>query len=587
MGKVASGKERIDVIHKKQSNGTIYVYERTSYYDPARKFYVPKGTKIIGKILPGTTEVIQTRPKAPNGTRKKAAVTKTTSPGGVQASRVRYGASAILKHIGKSSGIDDDVYQCCDEGTAKKIIALARYYLQTDGAPTSHIEKWQLTHIAEPYEYPISEDTAHNLFVQVGIDEALRQTLFVCRAKKIDKNSVIAYDATTVSTYVKNHVRSRYGYDKDKEGLESDKLFTFYSMTSRQPICYSTVPGDIPDVIGLNNSLKQLKVIGLNNIEMVADAGFYSEDNLSLLFKGKYNFITRVRKDIKWIRSEVDKAIVELEDHANLCPFEDGTYGISVSFMHTFEKVRKYGNQAKGLTAGDTETFSRRVRLHIFVNENIKIKENNELDKILNKIRKEYESGIREFSQSAQKIIDKFMIIKSKRNGGVSITFNTKAIKEEKKYNGIFVLVADKEKGTFEALKKFRQREWIEDFFEEYKRRVGSKKYRTWTDESTDGEKLIKFISLCYYEYLSKEIRKLKETLGKENGDHNHDLKSNLDKEKKLRIWLENTSIHEILEWFDAVEKTEVLTHYGKEQWTTEIIERDKLLLNKLGIEIQ
>lgn len=42
-------------------------------------------------------------------------------------------------------------------------------------------------------------------------------------------------------------------------------------------------------------------------------------------------------------------------------------------------------------------------------------------------------------------------------------------VEHAKKYNGVFLLVSNKEKETFEALRKFRKREWIEDFFEEYK----------------------------------------------------------------------------------------------------------------------
>jgi len=90
----------------------------------------------------------------------------------------------------------------------------------------------------------------------------------------------------------------------------------------------------------------------------------------------------------------------------------------------------------------------------------------------------------------------------------VEIAFDTKIIREAKKYNGVFVLVANKERDTFEALRKFRKREWIE--------------------------------------YFSEELRKMKEALGTPNGDQEHDLKTNIDKEKRLKNRLGNTSIQEI-----------------------------------------
>ena len=55
----------------------------------------------------------------------------------------------------------------------------------------------------------------------------------------------------------------------------------------------------------------------------------------------------------------------------------------------------------------------------------------------------------------------------------------------------------------------------------------------------------------------------MKNTLGVPNGEHDHDLKVNLDKEKQLKTWLENNSIQEIFDWFDAVEKIDVTTPYA------------------------
>ena len=583
MSRKASGKERVDIIEKTQKNGSVYVYRRVSIYDASKGYYVSKEQKLLGKKLEGSDEIVPTRPKAMQGSRKTCA-SDTKTVGNVTASRVRIGASAIIDHIGKACGIDEDVYSSCDDAVARKIIAIARYYLQSDGEATSHIEKWQLTHLMEPYGYPISEDTVHDLFERVGTDETISQGIFMNRAARLDDVKVLAYDASTISTYGQSHVRSRYGYNKDGDGLETDKLFTFYSMLTRQPICYMTVPGNIPDVLAVENAMKQLSVLGLDGAEVVSDCGFYSEGNLSTILQASYNFITRAQYDVKWIRPEIDKAMKSLEDTGNMSTDEPGTYGITVCVTHRFEKTRKYGSREKGLKAGDKELFSRRIYLHIYCNDVNRIKENRALDETLMKLKKEYVAGVREFKPAAQKMIDRFFRIKNGRNGHVEITFNTREINEEKKYNGMFVLVSNKEKNTFEALRKFRKREWIEDFFEEYKQRTGGKKYRVWDDLTMDGKKLVQFVALCYYEHFSREIRELKQTLGEKNGEHDHELKRNLDKEKELKNWLENTSIQEIFEWFDAVEKVDVTTPFARKTWTTEVIERDRMFLDKLGI---
>ncbi|MFI3213412.1 MAG: hypothetical protein R3Y24_08715 [Eubacteriales bacterium] len=86
---------------------------------------------------------------------------------------------------------------------------------------------------------------------------------------------------------------------------------------------------------------------------------------------------------------------------------------------------------------------------------------------------------------------------------------------------------------------------------------------------------MVQFVALCYYEHFWGKIKQLKNSLATPNRKHNHDLKSNLDKEKQLKTWLENNSIQEIFDWFDAVEKTKVVTSYAKQIWTTEVIGRD------------
>ena len=65
----------------------------------------------------------------------------------------------------------------------------------------------------------------------------------------------------------------------------------------------------------------------------------------------------------------------------------------------------------------------------------------------------------------------------------------------------------------------------------------------------------VQFVALCYYEYFSEEVRKLKATLGIETGDKNHDIKQTLDEERRLKSWICNTPLYLQLQWFDTIEQ--------------------------------
>jgi hypothetical protein len=77
----------------------------------------------------------------------------------------------------------------------------------------------------------------------------------------------------------------------------------------------------------------------------------------------------------------------------------------------------------------------------------------------------------------------------------------------------------------------------------------------------------------------------MKLSLGVPNGDHDHDLKLNLDLEKKLKSWLDNTPIYLQLQWFDTIEGVEISTTLHSKRWTTEITKRDNMYLEKLGLK--
>lgn len=192
---------------------------------------------------------------------------------------------------------------------------------------------------------------------------------------------------------------------------------------------------------------------------------------------------------------------------------------------------------------------------------------------------------INKLSESAQAKVKNYFAIKT-RGGKITVEPNNKAISEANKYHGYFVLVSNKEKDVFECLRKYRRRETIESFFEAEKQHADGMRTRVWHSDTLRGRLFVQFVSLCYYEYFGETIRKLKEELGKENGDPNHDSKNNLKKEAELKSWLNNTPLYLQLQWFDVIERVDISANLKKHRWTSAITARDALYLQKLGVEL-
>ncbi|GAU79996.1 transposase [Fusibacter sp. 3D3] len=587
----ASGEVKTRIIHSPQKNGDIYVLERKTVYDPVKKYNKVLSTKLVSKIPKGTEISVPTRPKrtiksnehenVSNETLKKT----TFQTNQIIASRKRVGMMNIIDHIGKASGIDATLYANTDIGTAQKIISLARYLLASDGQSLPGIATWQYNHPL-PYREGISEEVYHRLFKDVGLNESLQQNFFKGRCDELNGGAGIAYDSTTFSTYSENQLEARYGFNKANDGLKTVKYLALYSIENRQPIAFTKQPGDLSDVSTISNALSQLLALGVSGAEIITDNGYYCEQNISEMFQAHFDFITLAKTGLKWIKSEINNHQNELERLSSVCPYDPTTHGITVMLMRDFVKVRKYSNKKTGVAQGEEETFSRRVYLHIYYNAARKVDEDQAFERGLLSLKKKLEEGtsIEDLNDAAQTRVKKYLVIRTWGKKMV-ISFNENACAQAKKNHGYFTLVSSKEKDTFVALSKYRKREYIEDYFRSSKQHADSMRIRVWDADTLRGRMFVQFISLCYYEYLSETVRTMKLSLGVPNGNHDHDLKQNLDQEKKLKSWLDNTPIYLQLQWFDAIEGIEISSALQSKRWTTEMTIRDNLFIQRLGLK--
>lgn len=577
----ASGEIKIRTVHQTQKNGDIYVIERQTRYDPVKKYNVVISSRIIGKIPKGQKTVVPTRPKRSHG--EKVSDSPASAPL-ISAARKKVGMMDIIEHIGRTSGIDAAVYASTDPGTAQKILSLARYLLATNGQSLPGITVWQYTHPL-PYEDGMSEDIYHDLFSEVGRDESLMQSFFISRLAGLEDTALLAYDSTTISTYSNQISEARYGFNKAHDGLETVKLLSLYSIETRQPVAFAKQPGNQPDVITIENTLKQLQVLGIGKAEIVTDNGYYSEKNLAGLLHAHFDFITLIKTNIKWVKKELDSRLDDFRNTGSACPFDTNTHGLTATLMHGFSRPRKYASTKKGLSEGGEETFRRRIYLHLYFNPFRRVEQDCAFDKDILELKALMEEGESEenLSESAVEKVHKYLFIRH-YGANCTVTFNEKAIAAKKKYHGYFALVSNCEKDAFDCLRKYRRRETIEFFFEYGKQRTDRSRTRVWSSECLMGRMFVQFVSLCYYEHLSEQIRRMKQSLGVKTGDPSHDSKERIKAEKKLLSWLKNTPVYLTLQCFDAVEEVKVSTKLLSKRWTTEITERDRLFLEKLGI---
>ena len=582
MARPVSGKTIEDMLWVKQPNGTYYCYRRKRVCEGGKVKTI--GKDLLGKADTKGGELRPTRAKRPSKRNQDHCVVQPIENNGqssITASRKHVGMMDIIDFIGNVSGIDEDLYAITDRPTAEKILSLARYIVASDGATFPGIQEWMFTHPL-PYAYPITEDVYLNLFHDVGLDESLRQSYFQRRfARESDLALIIAYDSSTEISVSKNP-EARLGMNKDDNGKTAVKILVLYSLKSRRPLAYAKQPANIPDVSSIENALSQLKALDVDRVSIVTDCGFTSDDNLAMILRSRNHSLTKVKISLKWVRPEIDAHLDELRSASSIMPCDYNTKGRTVPVTHEFTYHRLYGSKSKGLSAGDEDTFKKRIYLHIYYDTKRKEEDDRAFIADIMDI-KELVENQSPLSASAIKKADRYLNTRV-RGETVTVTLKNKEIDKACKYNGMFALVSDNIKDANTALELYRKREWIEDYFERFKQVADGDTSRTGHPDKLNGRMFVQFIAMSYIEELHERLRQIKSNLGIANGDPVHDAKENLDAENELKTWLKKRSLYRTLNWFDANDMVEVSNDIKRVRWNTETVKRDDLFLSLLGV---
>ena len=189
-------------------------------------------------------------------------------------------------------------------------------------------------------------------------------------------------------------------------------------------------------------------------------------------------FLTLADPNITWVREAVDALRETLASMSSTCPFDPSVCGATTMRSHEFRQVRQRSRNGK--LAGEEETFSRRLYVHIFYSPDNDTKKQLAFRKDLLELKAQVEDGVAEFTKSAQRKIDKFLVCsKTGRGGQLKIGFNDNAIAGAKKYFGYFALVSNQAMDTFTALEDYRLREKIEELFADQKGGLDGARPRT------------------------------------------------------------------------------------------------------------
>ena len=472
-------------------SGNTYVYESTSYWDKEKK--QPRSRrKLIGRLDPETGNVVPT-----DGRGKRRSQTHPDNPAKrgpvpvVRTERLFFGATYLFDQIGAVTGVTADL-KACFPHTYKQILSVAYYLILEDQNPLFRFKKWAALH-RHPYGKDIPSQRSTELFQ--SITEEAKMQFFRLQGKRRAEKEYWAYDSTSISSYSDVLKQVRYGKNKDGEKLPQINLALIFGEESGLPFYYRKLAGNIPDVKTIRELLRELDVLGYEKVKLVIDRGYYSADNINVMYKEHLKFLCGTSTALKFAKDYI-REIGADKDRYEAYNSDLELYVFSKTIAWDYEQERPY--------KGDVIREERRMYLHLYFNPDKFADDGKALNRKLDGLKEELLSGKR--IPEHEKDYRKYFEIRETPKRGISLSYKQEAINAARERYGFFVLISNEVKDPVTALSLYRMRDVIEKAFWNIKERLNLRRTLTSSESSLEGKLFVEFVALIYLSYIKKKM---------------------------------------------------------------------------------
>jgi transposase len=292
---------------------------------------------------------------------------------------------------------------------------------------------------------------------------------------KLSENDCFCYDITSISSYSKGNEYVRWGHNRDGERLPQINLAVLYGQTSGLPAYLRSLPGSISDVSTLKTTIKSLDFLGQTKLTFVLDRGFYSESNVGEMFKSRYHFVLAPITSRLWVRKIIDCHYEEIKHPLNYRKLPHDQTLFMTTHLHSWE--------------------GRRCYLHIYYNAQKAAADYDGFTASLLDMREKLLSG--KMDEGKNELYKEFFIVKETPKRGRQVDFNEAAIeKYRNRYAGFFCLLTTEKMDPEEALAIYRNKDVIENCFDDLKNGLDMNRLRIHSSEAMRARLFIQFLSL-------------------------------------------------------------------------------------------
>jgi hypothetical protein len=418
-----------------------------------------------------------------------------------RSTRNRFGAFYLYQSIAEQIGLLPILMESFP-GDWRKLFTLA-CFLVTTGDPMCYCERW--LEKTEAFPVSLSSPSISKLLSSLEFNEIGK--FYERWINHRREKEFLALDITSVSSYSKLSPDVGYGYNREKDKLPQINMCLLFGEESQLPFFIKTYHGKLRDVSTLKSTLAEIFSLVGNDLTLVMDKGFASEENINCLTAGpmRNNFLMALSFKMDLAKQQPKTFRDSMRAPSNIMPMAQKTWGLTTMSC---------------LNNG-VEVFT-----HVIYNADKAVSDEYEIQAEIKKVLDlaiENPDDVR-----YQKDFRQWLNITRNEDKTVqSIEINQKSLDRALANSGWLVIISNCVDKAEKALSIYRSKDVVEKSFHRLKAQLDMRRLRIHCDSTMRSKVFVSFLSLVlvshinnvmidnklYDKYTLKEVIDILETL--------------------------------------------------------------------------
>ena len=389
-----------------------------------------------------------------------------------------YGYSYLLLKACRDMGLLDCLTSAFG-AKAMDIVVMAAYIIR-EGSAMDGIDDWQERNYFPGFNRLLTSQATSKIFASLTDNQ--RNMFFINWVKTAKSSGSVCYDVTSISSYARHMPSVEHGYNRDGEKLAQFNLGLFCDEKTKVPLYYNRYSGSLTDKVNLSHVLENAKAVGINNVKMILDGGFWDEKCFGVLSELCADFTAGMPSSLTESKNIIN-------DHASSVAHYANRLDIPHTFCLTIDTT-VWGVDGNALLYFDEMSHAQLCE---------------ELVELINRLSAELSKLKRYPAKKLKRYAPYFDI--TKREGGFDFTVDTAKVDRLMKRKGMFLIfTTDKDATPEDILFHYRAKDVVEKLFDQIKCEMEGNRVRTHNEKTTDGKVFVTFVACVIRSYILQKL---------------------------------------------------------------------------------